>query len=58
MLYTSAMEQPKPIRGRPPMPPANKLEQRSIRLTASQWAKIEAHGGIEWLRKVIARAKS
>lgn len=33
-----------------------KLEQRSIRLTAAQWAKIEAHG-MAWLRKLIQRAK-
>lgn len=50
------MEQPKKPMGRPPVPPELKLEQRSIRLTAAQWAKIEAHG-MDWLRKLITRAK-
>jgi len=52
-----AMEQEKRPRGRPPVPPDEKLEQRSIRLTAAQWAKIEAAGGMEWLRRLIDRAK-
>lgn len=51
------MEAKKPM-GRPPKPPDEKLEQRSIRLTAAQWAKIEANGGIEWLRKLIQRART
>jgi hypothetical protein len=49
------MEDKKP-RGRPPVPPDQKLEQRSIRLTAEQWAKIDAYG-LDWLRKLIQRAK-
>lgn len=52
------MEQPKKPMGRPPVPPDQKLEQRSIRLTAAQWAKIEAAGGITWLRSLIDRSKS
>jgi hypothetical protein len=51
------MEQPKRPRGRPPTPPDEKLEQRSIRLTAAQWAKIDAKG-LDWLRKLIDRART
>lgn len=50
------MEQPKRPPGRPPTPPEAKLEQRSIRLTAAQWAKIDEYG-MAWLRKLIDRAK-
>jgi hypothetical protein len=42
--------------GRPPKPPEERLEQRSIRLTSQQWAKVDANG-IGWLRKLIDRAK-
>jgi len=51
------MDDAKKPMGRPPKPADEKLEQRSIRLTAAQWAKIEAAGGMEWLRKLIDRAK-
>ncbi len=51
------MEQPKNPGGRPPVPDAKRLLQRSIRLTAGQWAKIDAAGGVEWLRKIIDRAR-
>lgn len=50
------MEDQKRGRGRPPTPPDERLEQRSIRLTAAQWAKIDANG-VPWLRKLIDRAK-
>jgi len=50
------MERPKRPRGRPPVPPEEKLEQRSIRLTAAQWEKVDTFG-ISWLRKLIQRAK-
>lgn len=40
-------------RGRPAVAPENRLEQRSIRLTASQWNKVDAAGGVAWLRKLI-----
>ena len=50
------MEQLKRPRGRPPVSPEEKLEQRSIRLTAAQWEKVDAFG-IPWLRKLIQRAK-
>lgn len=51
------MENEKRARGRPPVPPPERLEQRSIRLTSAQWAKVENSGGIAWLRKLIDRAK-
>ena len=49
------MEQKRP-RGRPPKPPEELLEQRSIRLTQAQWAKVDEFG-MEWLRKLIQKAK-
>lgn len=39
-------------RGRPPAAPEDLLLQRSIRLTARQWAKVDA-GGKQWLRQLI-----
>jgi len=50
------MEQPKNKGGRPPVPPEQRLVQRSIRLPPDLWAKIDAHG-LEWLRAVIRRAR-
>jgi hypothetical protein len=50
------MEEQKRARGRPPKPPDERLEQRSIRLTAAQWAKVDANG-ITWLRSLIQRAR-
>lgn len=43
--------------GRPPVPPGERLEQRSIRLTAAQWAKVDGNGGIAWLRTLIDGTK-
>jgi hypothetical protein len=51
------MQYDKRARGRPTIPAEERLEQRSIRLTAAQWAKIDANGGMPWLRAVIQRAK-
>jgi hypothetical protein len=51
------MEPTKKPRGRPPLPEAERLEQRSIRLPKALWFKIEARGGIEWLRTLIQKAK-
>lgn len=51
------METPKPARGRPPTPPEDKLELRAMRLKPAHWAKIEAMGGMVWLRRLIDRAK-
>ena len=48
------METPKKPLGRPPKPSDEKLEQRSIRLTAPQWAKVDA-AGLAALRKLINR---
>jgi len=39
--------------GRPPLPEGQKLVQRSIRMSAEQWEKIDQNGGLEWLRQVI-----
>jgi len=50
------MEQPKRPRGRPPTPADEKLVQRSIRLTAGQWEKIDAYG-LAWLRRIIDKSK-
>lgn len=50
------MDTEKRSRGRPPVAPDDKLELRSVRLTAAQWAKVQAHG-MDWLRKLIDRAK-
>ena len=43
----------KPL-GRPPKPAAEILAHRSIRLTAAQWAKVDA-AGLAALRKLIDR---
>jgi len=43
----------KPL-GRPQKPANEKLEQRSIRLTAAQWAKVDA-AGLGALRRLINR---
>jgi hypothetical protein len=48
---------PKHPGGRPKLPDSQKLVQRSIRLSAEQWAKIDENG-LEWLRQLIQRAKS
>ena len=42
--------------GRPKIPDDQRLVQRSIRLSAEQWAKIDEHG-LDWLRQLIQRAK-
>ncbi|WP_241295390.1 hypothetical protein [Burkholderia stabilis] len=47
---------PKHAGGRPRLPDGHKLVQRSIRLSAEQWAKIDLYG-LEWLRQLIQRAK-
>ena len=48
------MEPTKKPMGRPPKPADEKLEQRSIRLTASQWAMVDA-AGLAALRTLIDR---
>lgn len=42
-------------KGRPPVAPDERLKGRSIRLTARQWAKVDA-GGMAWLRQLIEDA--
>lgn len=46
---------PKKPAGRPPVPHDKELVQRSIRMTRPQWAKIDAAGGVEALRKLVDR---
>jgi hypothetical protein len=55
-VYNRRMEPTKKPRGRPPTPPDEKLEQRSIRLNPRHWAMIDRYG-VEWLRKLIDKAK-
>ncbi len=43
--------------GRPPIAPETRSIVGSLRLTAAEWAKFRALGGIAWLRERIARAK-
>lgn len=50
------MEEPKNKGGRPPKL-GETMVQRSLRLTPKQWAKFDAAGGIDWLRRLIDRAR-
>ena len=34
-------------------PESERLDHHGIRVTAAQWAKVEANGGLEWLRALI-----
>lgn len=43
--------------GRKPKPEADKLMVKSLRLTAAQWDKLAALGGVAWLREKIDRAR-
>jgi len=43
--------------GRPVVAEADRLRVGTIRLTQSQWDKLAALGGVEWLRKKIEKAK-
>jgi hypothetical protein len=45
----------KPL-GRPEVDESKELVQKSIRMTAAQWEKVNA-GGIKWLRGLVDRAK-
>lgn len=55
--YNRGMKpKPKHAGGRPKLPDGQKLIQRSIRLSAEQWTKIDLYG-LEWLRQLIQRAK-
>ena len=48
------MDEPKKLRGRPPVPPGKELVQRSIRITRAQWDKVDA-AGLPELRRLIDR---
>lgn len=48
---------PKNPGGRPKLADHEKLVQRSIRLHPDLWAKIDDHGGVEWLRQVVNKTK-
>ena len=50
------MTEPKKT-GRPPLPPEEKQVRRALYLPPALWAKIDAHGGIAWLREVIRRSR-
>lgn len=52
--YTRGMEESKRKRGGQPKPEDEKLVQRSIRLHARHWAKIDA-AGLYALRKLLDR---
>jgi len=49
--------EPKNKGGRPAKPAAERLEQRSVRLTPAQWAKVDAGGGQPWLRQLVDQAE-
>ena len=44
--------------GRKPLPPEEVSTVGPIRLTAAEWAKFRALGGIKWLRGAIKRARA
>lgn len=50
----SAVKRPQ---GRPEVPPDQRLEVLTIRVTAAQRVKLALLGGSEWVRKAIDRAK-
>lgn len=55
--YRACMDaKPKHAGGRPKLPEGQKLVQRSIRLSADHWAKIDQYG-LDWLRQLIQRGK-
>jgi len=45
-----------PRRGRRPIDPAQRLVIGSIRLTADDWQKLSALGGVEWIRTALGNA--
>lgn len=46
-------EKQKRPRGRPAAQAADRLEHHGIRVTSDQWAKVQANGGLAWLRALI-----
>lgn len=43
--------------GRKALPENDRAIVRSLRLTAAQWGKFQALGGVAWLRAAIQRAR-
>lgn len=43
--------------GRKALPESDRALVRSLRLTAAQWEKFLALGGVSWLRAAIQRAR-
>jgi len=50
-------EQPVNLGGRPPKPESERLVQRSVRMPPDLWEKVDAHGGVTWIRELIRRAR-
>lgn len=48
--------EPKNLGGRPEKPSDKKLKQRSIRMLPAQWDKVDACGGVPWLRDLVDSA--
>lgn len=57
IIYNSVMQPDKPLRGRPPLNPEDRLVHRSVRLTPAQWAMVDLQG-VQWLRSLIDRARA
>ena len=51
------MEQTKNKGGRPAKQAEDRMVQRSIRMTPAMWAKIDASGGLAWLRETVRVAR-
>lgn len=50
-------QQPKRPRGRPPVAPGEaRTERMELRLTRAQREKVDALGGVEWVRRQIDAA--
>lgn len=43
--------------GRKPLPAEERAVVGSVRLTAAEWARFHALGGVAWLRRAIKRAR-
>ena len=43
--------------GRKPLPPEEQSIVGSVRLTAAQWERFKALGGVAWLRAALKKAR-